>query len=343
APASAGVVPSSPAATPPINRQALAAIMMDPWASDATKAAVMQQLMPKSPLIVKEGDTVLNPVNMQPLYKNEKNDNEWKEIRKDDYGNPVYGWVSPRSKNVAEQPVPRPANPAAANVQQQQAAASNPQQRNEITDPNDPNYPHIRLAPEGANTKEWYEAETKRVAAIRNNRPSQIRGAEMVTQDINRAINLIDKSPNATGALANITKQIGDSPAGNLHALLQGIKSNIAFDRLQAMRQNSPTGGALGSVSDNDMALLQSAYGSLEQSQDKDQIKYNLRRLSNVYNDIIHGQGNGPQRFTLDGGNSQDTQTPQAAPVRVNTIQDAMKLPKGTRFIDPNGIERVVP
>lgn len=68
APASAGVVPSSPAATPPINRQALAAVMMDPWASDATKAAVMQQLMPKAPIKVGKDDRLVNPVTYQEVY-----------------------------------------------------------------------------------------------------------------------------------------------------------------------------------------------------------------------------------------------------------------------------------
>jgi hypothetical protein len=32
-----------------------------------------------------------------------------------------------------------------------------------------------------------------------------------------------------------------------------------------------------------------------------------------------------------------------AAPVKVKSIDEARKLPKGTRFVDPNGVERVVP
>lgn len=336
-PASAGVVP--PGATPPIDRQALAQILTNPWASDATKQAVMQQLMPKSPLIVKEGDQVLNPVTLQPLYKNEKVENKWDRVGTDQFGNPQYGWVTPNAKRVEAQTVPAPQ----AQVQPQQTPTqtapqtTNPQQRPEITDPNDPNYPNIRPVPQNANPKEWYDAETKRVAAIRNNRPSQVQGAEIVTQDIGRALDLIAKNPSATGSLSNITKHIGDTKAGNLNSLLNSVKSNIGFDKLQAMRAASPTGGALGAVSDRENEMLQSAFGSLEQSQGPQQLSYNLRRISNIYNDIIHGKGNGPQRFDLEGNNNS------AAPVQVKTIQDAMKLPKGTRFIDPNGQERIVP
>lgn len=61
APASAGVAQSSPAATPTVNRAALAQILNDPWAPDSVKAAVLQQLLPKDPKYhtLKEGERLL--------------------------------------------------------------------------------------------------------------------------------------------------------------------------------------------------------------------------------------------------------------------------------------------
>lgn len=52
-PASAGVVP--PGATPPIDRQALAQILTNPWASEGMKQFALQQLSPKDPEVVKLG------------------------------------------------------------------------------------------------------------------------------------------------------------------------------------------------------------------------------------------------------------------------------------------------
>lgn len=46
-------------------------------------------------------------------------------------------------------------------------------------------------------------------------------------------------------------------------------------------------------------------------------------------------------RQTPPAASSQTQQ--QGGPVRVNSPAEAAKLPKGTRFVDPNGIERIVP
>jgi hypothetical protein len=46
------------------------------------------------------------------------------------------------------------------------------------------------------------------------------------------------------------------------------------------MRNNSPTGGALGSVTERELALLQATWGSLQQSQSKEQFEANLDRFN---------------------------------------------------------------
>ena len=332
--ASAGVVPSSPAATPPINRQALAQVLLNPWAPDSVKGAVLQQLLPKQPLTVKEGETLLDPRTFQPIYQNQKNENQWKEIGKDDYGNPRYGWVNPRSKGVDEQNVPRPVNPAAANTPPQQAS-----QPNEITDPNNPNYPHIRPAPAGANTKDWYEAETKRVAAARNMRPQVVQAATGVIQDIDRIIGMVKEAPGkTTGTGAQLLSNIGGSKAKDVSALLDTIKANASFDKLQAMRAASPTGGALGQVSDNENRMLQSAIAALDQSQSADQFTRNLNRVKNVYLDIVHGPGNGPARIPIDAQQGPQG-APQPAP-QVGQVINGFRY-KGGNPNDENSYEKV--
>jgi len=119
----------------------------------------------------------------------------------------------------------------------------------------------------------------------------------IVTQDVDRALAAIDTDPTlTTGAGSQITGGIGGSPAKDLKGLLDSIRANVGFDRLQQMRASSPTGGALGQVSDKENALLQSVLGSLDQSQGPTQLKANLKRVKDVTLDIVHGPGQGPAR-----------------------------------------------
>ena len=118
------------------------------------------------------------------------------------------------------------------------------------------------------------------------------RSGNIVVEDIKRIGTLLDTSllP-ATGIGATTLSAIPGTASHDVAKLLDGIKGNIAFDKLSQMRESSPTGGALGAVSDREMGLLQSVYGSLEQSQSTQQFKENLARLKTIYLDIVHGSG----------------------------------------------------
>jgi hypothetical protein len=144
-------------------------------------------------------------------------------------------------------------------------------------------------------------------AKVAEQQATQAQSADIVTQDIDRIIEKIEVSPNkTTGFIGNILKGIGGTEASNVKSLLGTVEANTAFDRLQQMRDQSPTGGALGSITERELSLLAATKGSLEQSQDDKQIVYNLKRLKNVVLDIVHGPGKGPQRYSLDdagGGN----------------------------------------
>lgn len=92
---------------------------------------------------------------------------------------------------------------------------------------------------------------------------------------------MIDRARNqasgwTTGFVGNIGSQVPGTDAYDLSRTLDTIKSNIGFDRLQEMRDNSPTGGALGQVSEMENRLLQTVWGNLEQSQSEEQFLRNL-------------------------------------------------------------------
>lgn len=131
---------------------------------------------------------------------------------------------------------------------------------------------------------------------------------DIVVQDIDRALGSV--GPLTSGVGAQITDAIGGTPAHDLNALLDSIRANVGFEQLQRLREASPTGGALGPVSDAENRLLQSVLGSLSNTQGSGQLRFNLNRLRNIYLDIIHGPGNGPQRANL--GASAETASPNA-------------------------------
>lgn len=94
---------------------------------------------------------------------------------------------------------------------------------------------------------------------------------------------LVDKAKEQTGffttGIFSGLSGIGGTKAANLARTLDTLKASAGFDKLQEMRDNSPTGGALGQVTERELALLQATWGSLEQSQSESQLDENLERF----------------------------------------------------------------
>lgn len=156
-------------------------------------------------------------------------------------------------------------------------------------------------------------------------------------QNIN---NTIDKAVGKTGWLSagalEGTKDIGGTPAANLEALLNTVAADSAFSELQAMRDASKTGGALGGVSERELALLSSAKAALGQKQSPEQLKENLKRYKEIRNNALK---NVKEAYVRDYGKlPPDLEKPQnpdgiASP---QTDEDYNSLPSGAIFIDPD-------
>jgi hypothetical protein len=102
----------------------------------------------------------------------------------------------------------------------------------------------------------------------------------IVIEDIDRALALAGPFTTGPGAALKEFPIIGGSlPAGQMESLLSTVEANVGFDKLQAMREASPTGGALGSVTERELAFLQSVFGSLRQDTSEANVRYNLTRL----------------------------------------------------------------
>jgi hypothetical protein len=67
--------------------------------------------------------------------------------------------------------------------------------------------------------------------------------------------------------------------AYDLDKTVDTIKANLGFSELQAMREASPTGGALGQVAIQELAMLQSTIASLDKGQSPENLKRGLEQV----------------------------------------------------------------
>ena len=123
------------------------------------------------------------------------------------------------------------------------------------------------------------KAQEKAVAARNNYRNVADKTSFLISQ-IDKALPNVDWT--SAGLIGQLTSFIGGTPGANLEALLNPIKGNLGFAELQAMRDASPTGGALGQVAVKELELLTSIQGSLEQKQEPGQLAATLKEIRDL-------------------------------------------------------------
>ncbi len=125
------------------------------------------------------------------------------------------------------------------------------------------------------------KVEGREFGELRSALPKLETGFRMFADKSERLVNRIDTavsriSPWTTGAggmLANLPM----TEARALRNDLDTIRANIGFEELQAMRDASPTGGALGQVSEMENRLLQSVRAALDQLDRGENLAANLQ------------------------------------------------------------------
>jgi hypothetical protein len=144
-------------------------------------------------------------------------------------------------------------------------------------------------AVERAKQNEQIAAIPRRASAERDAQAPQ--RAEKLRLTLNNIDNVIGKANDAlgstslwtTGLIGAMTDAVPGSAAYDLRTTLGTIRANLGFDRLQAMRDASPTGGALGQVAVQELEALQSALASLDQAQSPEALKRSLRAVITHY------------------------------------------------------------
>jgi hypothetical protein len=123
----------------------------------------------------------------------------------------------------------------------------------------------------------------------------------------NQAKTVLGKVDEALGKVGGFTAGFGGllanvpgTKARNLQADIDTIKANLGFQQLQAMRDASPTGGALGQVTERELGFLQSTVASLDQLQSPDELRKALNQIKVHYNNWLSAvnKGQAPQQAT---------------------------------------------
>ncbi len=90
-----------------------------------------------------------------------------------------------------------------------------------------------------------------------------------------------------TEFLGGLLRNLGGTKALDIKSLIAPIQASIGFDRLQRMREASPTGGALGQVSERELDLLMATLSSLDQAQTQEQFLESIDQIEKRYIDIV--------------------------------------------------------
>jgi len=115
----------------------------------------------------------------------------------------------------------------------------------------------------------------------------QIAAAESAVGAADRIVGKVDEAlplvSGLTTGLGSVTSFIPGTSGANLRATIETIKANLGFDRLQQMRDASPTGGALGQVAVKELDALQASVSSLDLNQSPDRLRNNLEQIKTHY------------------------------------------------------------
>lgn len=137
------------------------------------------------------------------------------------------------------------------------------------------------------------EQKAADVAANRGNKQATL--TDTIVGAASKARKLIGAT--TTGIPGQVLKGIGPSDAAELYRQTDVLKSNATIENLNAMRRESPTGGALGNVTEKEGAMLAAAAGAIDPAAGAERYKKALDDYELTLLRIVHGYDQGTAVF----------------------------------------------
>lgn len=176
----------------------------------------------------------------------------------------------------------------------------------------------------------WSDAEQTKVAPIPGG-PADVKHAEARAKDTSSLSDILDSLSNLQETASSLATHKGVSgitgpiygklpgylsdESANALAIYKNLQPEVAFGKLQSMREASKSGGALGQVSNQEENMLTNSIVALDRSQTTEQFKEQLtrlnanierakKRLQEAY-DQKYGSGRGNEAGPTGGADSQ--------------------------------------
>jgi hypothetical protein len=209
-----------------------------------------------------------------------------------------------------------------------------------VPDPNEPSGWRMMNVPGGPAAQEEASLEAKGELRMEN----RARAGGTVIQDLQRALDLLPELgalggmggvPGATTRLARA--KVPGTVENRIRQFTESALSNVGLDTLQAMREASPTGGALGQVPIQQQQRLEQVLGSLRLDQDPQDLEANLKRVMNIYTDIVYGSPS-ERRNAVESGRM----TPQQS-AEIEAMYQALPFDERGRRVAPQGGQQPAP
>jgi len=114
--------------------------------------------------------------------------------------------------------------------------------------------------------------------------------------------NPLDPFDNVNGWTGNILSAVAGTAAHDVKTSLDTVTAAIGFDRLDAMRKASKTGGALGQITERELDLLKASLGALQQSSSRAQFQRNLTAVKLHYTASVNALRNQQRGYSSTVG-----------------------------------------
>lgn len=154
-----------------------------------------------------------------------------------------------------------------------------------------------------------------------------------VLNDYDKAINLATKVKNEVGSSTFFAQKIPFTKSRSIAGNLATLKTKIGFNALTRMRQQSPTGGALGQVSEKEGAWLQGSEFPLDLDLPLDDLKSNLNDLIKGYEKSKQNLLNAYKEDYGIGLSRENLALPSVETKSTEINKYLKQLPAGSEFI----------
>jgi hypothetical protein len=128
---------------------------------------------------------------------------------------------------------------------------------------------------------EWYKKLPAMESSLREMQ-SKVRQGEKQLDEAEEQVSAF-----TAGFLGQMLRNVGGTPATDLQETLKPVRTNIFTQELATMRANSPTGGAVGNVTDTEGAKFEAALGSLDTAQSPAQLRKNIEDVRQARRELV--------------------------------------------------------